>query len=155
MKNLEFLENTKSQSTWKLFGLGLITFGIYYAHYIKNTTDAINSELSVEKRISNGFINTILLICYASVLFSIIASFVEESYLINIVSDVITIASHIVIITWALKAKNRVNEYCELDSKTYMWLSGFWSFVFPPLYFNYKVNGMAENMTHPNFVVTP
>lgn len=62
----ELVGQLKSQSTWRLVFLSLITFGIYSAHYIKRQTSRLNQHLDAERRISEGLITTILISSYVS-----------------------------------------------------------------------------------------
>ena len=42
MKEMQAIQQFKDQSTAKLVGLGIITYGVYLAYYIKRQTARIN-----------------------------------------------------------------------------------------------------------------
>lgn len=155
MKNLDFLEEIQSQSTWRLFGLSVITGGIYEAYYIHKLTKQINPIVEIGKRLSNALINSIFVLCYLSVIFRIVEKFFEENMEIGIATLLIMLVTRIALITWAFKIRSRIHVHCELDKKTYMWFSAFWTFFYAPIYLNYRINCLVENMNHPDFVIEP
>ncbi len=145
MNNMDLIEKLKSQSTWKLIGLGIITYGVYFAYYIQSQSKVINSAINNDSNISPGFISSILVMSYASLAMFIAYLFVEEGHPIEGISGLVDIIVGIMLIVWGFKARNRVNAYCELSTKSDIWFHGLWTFLFTLLYFNYKVNCILEN----------
>ena len=80
MDRAKILNALRSQSTWRLFFLGLITLGIYVAHYIKRQTTQMNQYLDLEKQISHTFVNIFLILSYVSVILLIPYILVEEGH---------------------------------------------------------------------------
>ena len=78
MKN-QIISKLKYGSTWKLFGLCAITYGVYGAHYIKTKTSHINEECEVDGRISDSFVTFVIVINYVSLALFIPYFFVEET----------------------------------------------------------------------------
>jgi sugar phosphate permease len=140
----------RSQSTWTLCGLGIITYGVYLAHYIQAQSNIINSTVNDNEKISLGFIHSILSIAYISSAFFIAQLFVDDGHPIAILSGLIDLAIGIMMIVWGFKARKRVNTHCKLESKSDVWFHGFWTFMFTPLYFNYKINSILEENTEPH-----
>ena len=145
MTNSSLIKNLKSQSTWKLLGLGIITYGVYFAYYIQNQSKEINVVIESNDNISSGFISSILVMSYASLALFIAYMFVEEGHPIEGVSGLIDMIVGIMLIVWGFKARNRVNSCCNFTPESSNWFHGLWTFLFSPLYFNYKVNCILES----------
>ncbi len=127
-------------STWKLLGLGIITYAVYIAHYIKKQTAVINEHCEDNERISDTFITFIIVISYLSLGFFFAYFFVEETHPIAGISDIIEFINSVVFIVWGFKARNRMNAILSAEKKGDEWFHGLPTFLFTPLYFNYKVN---------------
>jgi uncharacterized BrkB/YihY/UPF0761 family membrane protein len=144
----KMLDELKSQSTWKLLGLMLITLGLYAAYYMKRQTRIINEYYEHEDKISEGFITFILIICYTSLLFFIASFFVDESHTIAKASYLLDRITNVSFIVWGYKARNRMNTILSAQKETINWFHGLWTFLLSPLYFNFKINKLNEETEH-------
>lgn len=148
MKEIESIRTFKDQSTWRLLGLGIITFGVYFAYYMKRQTIKINRIIDDKAKISLGFVNVILALSYVSLLFFILFVFSSEGTPLEKLSDKMgDFTGHIVsimTIVWGFKARNRINDFYVISKDDREWFHGLWTFFFSPLYFNYKVNKICE-----------
>lgn len=152
MENRELIEKLKDQSTWRLLGLGIITYGVYFAYYIRRQTDKINTHLDGNTAISNGFVNSILVMSYISAALLIPYVIVPYDHPVETVSELADRIWVIMVLVWGFKARNRVNTICSFDRYSPIWFHGFWTFLFTPLYFNYKVNKLNEySVEHAQF----
>ena len=139
------IRELKSQSTWRLFGLGFITFGVYFAHYIQRQTDIINKYCEEDDEISDVLVTMILVLSYVSILFFFAGIISREgSQILEEIQNLIDTVANIFFIVWGFKARNRVHQILEIRKYSYSWFSGLWTFLFTPLYFNYKVNELNE-----------
>jgi len=153
-KNL--IQSLRSQSTWKLLFLSIITLGIYGAHYMRNQTKSLNKQLSDDQQISNGLVLSILILSYITValiipFFVVLDENPQLDQLDQISANIDKVLS-ILILVWGFKARNRMNSLLGLsegglsvskdDTK---WFHGFWTFLFQYFYFNYKVNKISED----------
>ena len=145
MNNMDLIEKLKSQSTWKLLGFGIITYGVYFAYYIQTQSREINAAINSDDNISSALINSILVMSYASVALFIAYLFFEEGHPIEGVSGLVDMIVGIMLIVWGFKARNRVNSCCNLSTESDIWFHGLWTFLFTPMYFNYKVNCILES----------
>jgi hypothetical protein len=143
MKNQELIEELKDQGTWRLLGLGLITYGVYFAHYIKRQTSKINSRLDKDRAISDGLIRAVFATTYLSAALFLAYLFVDDDHPIAKASDVVDWLNALAMIVWGVKARNRMNSICEIDSNSKAWFNGPASLIFSPLYFNYKINQLS------------
>ena len=144
MINLSLIEKLRNQSTWRLFGLSIITYGVYFAYYIQTQTEEINGAVGDSEKISSDFVNSIFAMSYASLALFIANMFVDQGHPVEAFSSLMDLIVSIMLIAWGFKARNRVNAHCELKSEGDPWFHGFWTFIFTPLYFNYKVNSILE-----------
>lgn len=134
----------KSQSTWRLFFLCLITFGIYTAHYIKRQSQIFNQHLDEERQISEGFLGFILILAYITVILMIPGFFLNEGHLLGAISDLLDNIWGILVLIWAFKARNRMNMLLAVTKDQTHWFHGLWTFLFTFLYFNFKINSLTE-----------
>jgi heme/copper-type cytochrome/quinol oxidase subunit 3 len=77
----------KSQSTWRLLFLSLVTLGIYTAHYIKRQTRIINQQLAKKHQISEDLVSVILILAYVTVILLVPYFLVEEGHPVERISN--------------------------------------------------------------------
>ena len=140
MLHEDLIRNLKSQSTWRLLGLGLITYGVYYAHYIAKQTRIINLQLDEKSQISSDFIISILVLSYLSLALFFGYLLVDEGHPVAVISNVADRLWMLLILIWGFYARNRMNTLNSASSDGPSWFHGLWTFLFSPLYFNYKIN---------------
>jgi hypothetical protein len=145
MTNRDLIKGLKDQSTWSLLGLGIITYGVYFAFYIKRQTDKINVHLNQESAISNGFITSIFVMSILSAALFIPYLLVDSGHPIKRISDFVDRVWNVMLVVWGFKARNRMNSLCSFNNDNRNWFHGLWTFFSTPLYFNYKINRLNEN----------
>ena len=139
----------KSQSTWRLFFLSLITLGIYTAHYIRRQTKIINEHLDKEKEISEGFVTVILLLAYLTVTLIVPYVMVEEGHPVERISDSLDTVFGLLVLIWAFMARNRMNALLAATKGQPQWFHGLWTFLFTAFYFNFKINTLNDDFAEP------
>jgi hypothetical protein len=144
MKEIESIQQFKDQSTWKLAGIGIITYGVYFAYYIKKQTVKINELVGEGDRISVGFVNSILVMSYISLILFFAYLAVDDGHPVEIISTLFDRILGIMVLIWGFKARNRINSTYEITTEDKQWFHGLWTFLFTPLYFNYKINCISE-----------
>lgn len=140
----------REQSTWRLLGLGIITYGVYLAHYIKRQTRRINDEVGEELRLPEGLANFILVISYTSLAFFFMYMTVDEQHPLAQLSNLVDLVSSISLVVWGFMARNRLNRHYGFERGSRAWFHALWTFLFTPLYFNYKVNCLCEALEEPS-----
>ena len=135
-------------STWKLLGLGIITYAVYFAHYIKMQTAVINESCEENERISDSFVSFVMVISYASLGFFIAYLFVDETHPIASISGLVDFINNVAFIIWGFLARNRMNVILSAKKKEKEWFHGLWTFLFAALYFNFKVNKLNGRSKH-------
>lgn len=144
MKEFDSITSFKDQSTWRLVGLGIVTYGVYFAHYTKKQTIKINDLSGENNKISEGFVNAILGMSYISLILFFAYLAVDEGHPVAILSDISDRISGIMFIVWGFMARNRLNTAYEINKDNREWFHGLWTFLFSPMYFNYKINSICE-----------
>jgi hypothetical protein len=144
VKEIKSIEKFKDQSTWRLLGLGIITYGVYFAYYVKRQTTKINEMVDERERISMGFVNAILVMSYISLILFFAYIAVDDGHPVEKASNIFDYVLGIMLLVWGFKARNRLNSIYEISTNDKEWFHGFWTFLFTPMYFNYKVNCICE-----------
>ena len=140
MPQENLIRELRSQSTWRLLGLGLITYGVYYAHYIARQTRTINEHAPDGGKISLAFVGTIFALSYLTLGLFIGYLFIDEQHPIAVAGLVLDRVWLVLILFWGFYARSRVNVLTAAERGDSNWFSGFWTLLFTPLYFNYKIN---------------
>lgn len=137
-------EKLRWGSTWKLVGLSVITLGVYTGYFALSRGRALNILLSSDRLISERFLLVVfnLQIAAAALFFPFVL--VEEGHWIEPLSDATDLASGIAFIFWGFSTRSRMNEVLGFGSGFFVRLSGLWTFLFSPFYFNYKINQLCE-----------
>jgi hypothetical protein len=145
MKN-KIISELKYGSTWKLIGLFLITYGVYGAHYVKTKTSVINEQCQFNERISDAFINFIIVINYVSLALFFPYIFVEDTHPIAGLSGLVDFVAGVTFIVWGFMARKRLNMLLSSSKADGEWFHGAWTFLLSPFYFNFKVNKLSETV---------
>lgn len=145
------LQGLKIESTWKLLGLGVITYGVYYAYYLKTQSKKINKLDFKQNRISEDFILLFWNLSWASLFFFVFSTLISFDsnqknwyQLIYGFSNITNHVWYITLLVWGFLARNRVNSALGISRKNSEWFSGIWTFLFTPMYFNYKINKLCD-----------
>ena len=141
----DVVQTLQTQSTLKLIFLFMVTLGVYSAHYAKRQTYAINPYLGAEDTLSDGFVSALLVLAYASVLIIVPYAMVEEGHPVEGISSLLDLAYGLLFLYWAFWARARMNSLLSASKSDDRWFSGLWTFLFPGVYFNYKVNKLKKN----------
>ena len=140
----------KSQSTWRLFFLSVITLGVYPAHYLKRQTTIINQHLDSERQISEGYVNFILILSYVILILNVpyvlteegqTVVLTEEGAPVEAIINLLDWAWFFFVVNWVFMAINRMNML--LASTKFV---GLLAFLFSFLYFNYKINDLNKDV---------
>ena len=147
-KQTGLLQQLKWNSTWLLITLGLITHGIYYAHYADRQSRIINRHCPSNPipLHSLGFLYSI---SYVSTALFVVSLFFSEGSLVALLSSLSNLIFSIMFIIWGFRAQTRVNQLLGLGADNPQRIKGLWTFLFTPLHFNYKINVLAQAPERP------
>ena len=142
---IETVRRLRSQSTWRLFFLGAITYIVYWAFYIRTQTKILNESLPPERKISDGLVGAVVGLNLLSLALLLPYVVVEAGHPIELLSRLADTAASISFIVWGFTARSRMNELLDARPGTAQWFHGFWTFIFSPLYFNFKINILSDS----------
>lgn len=117
--------------------LTIATAGIYPIHRLYNNFKIIDKTTS-----STTSETYIIWIAVCLGLGGVFSGSPEES--MAIIGGVLTIASSVLYIVWAFKAKNALEEYALNTHKINFRMNGFYTFLFNVYYINYCINDLPE-----------
>lgn len=127
-------------TAWGVFGLSIITLGIYPLVWFYKRSERVNSRTN--SSISSAFINSTLALWAISFIASFGEFVVPE---IAIVSGILSLVVWILMIVWAFKMRDAIHVYVGANKKTYAWANAFLTFWLGPLYLQYKINKIIDN----------
>lgn len=125
-------------TTWAVFGLSIITLGLYSLYWIYDRSKKLNSI--TEDKISHGFMTATLVVYLASYVLSfapLIMGFGSE--MLAILEPLLSLASFVMMIVWVFMFRNRLNTITQSEGKP-TWCGPILTFFFQVLYLNYKIN---------------
>ena len=144
MQNETVVKELRSQSTWRLLGLALLTLGVYYGHYMTRQTRIINKHLPEDRKIPPNFVLTILVLGYLTLGLFVGYLFVPEDHPVAVVSDTLDWVWLLMMLFWGFYARSRMNLLTGAERGGPLWFSGLWTLLLNPFYFNYKINRLNE-----------
>ena len=71
--------------------------------------------------------------------------FVDDGHLIEELSRAVDLASVVAMLVWGFVARNRANELLGAHKGDPTYFSRLWTFLFTPLYFNYRINSISDH----------
>lgn len=140
----ELIQRLKWGSTWALFGLAVITFGVYYPFYARRQTLILNEFSPPESRISLGFINAWFVVTFTSLALLFCYFFVPDDSPWKTISNLSDRVDNVLALIWAFLARGALNRLLQSQVKTPTWFHGGWTFFFQVLYINFKINTILE-----------
>lgn len=136
------------QSTWLLLLLAFITFGVYYGHYTLRQTRALAPGLPEDKgRRLLAASYRVLIMGYASLVpvaaLLLLPLSVGTAAAVSMLGNVWLLLWLLMHSVWSVMFRTSLNGYYGFQPGSPDWFHGFWSFFFPSLYVNYKINRIA------------
>lgn len=138
-------------SAWGVFGLTLITLGIYYVYWLYTRTKRLNS--AVDNKISDLFI-MVTLVCYVINMVGSYAPFLGAELLLAptfvIANTVLSLVASILFIVWAFKVRNRIDQMTNSEKGDETWCGPVKTFFFSCIYLQYKINQNLDLLNNEN-----
>ena len=141
--NTDAIRALKLQPTLQLFVLGCLTLGLYYAHYAARRSRVMNTFLRERDRIAPSFIVLLYGVGYLSAAVFIATLFFPDHGPLADLDFALGLGWGLTLLAWSFVARNRMNRLNAARPGDPSWFHGFWTFLFSPLYFNYKINTLA------------
>ena len=132
--------NFPRQSAWAVFGLALITLGIYPYFWLYSRAKIVN-EIH-EKPISLQLVGSLIVLA----LLNYTTNFWGETMPAAIAVLVVTVVSLVIYIMVVFKFRNRLQDILTRSSGTQYKVGGIMAFFFYSIYFQYKINECSDEV---------
>ena len=154
MDREKIITHLKSQRTWRLVLLSIITLGIYTAHYIKRQTCIFNKYLDREQKISPLLVYLIMFISYERVIVLLLSVSMNQiiSEDMNFFRNLLRL---ILVIVWAFQVRNRINKLLLSSANLTLWVNRGLTFFFTIFYINYMINSLNGNSDKEEIMSDP
>lgn len=135
-------------TAWAVFGLSLITFGIYSYYWLYSRTTQLNNMSAPENRVASWLpITAVSLIAVSWILsFAPLASAdLATSTAFSGISAIISIVYIVFYIMWIFAFRKALHALSGANKGDMFWLGGIMTFFFNTIYFQYKINQIHDN----------
>jgi len=132
--------NFKRFTAWGVFGLSIITLGIYPIYWMY--TRALTVNQNHDNKISMGLLQGLVGIA----VLSFASGFLGTSSEAQMVSQLISVAYFVIYLTVLFSLRNRIQEVINSDGSAFQsHLSGIMTFFFNTIYLQYKINEAIDS----------
>lgn len=128
-------------SAWGVFGLSLITLGIYPLYWLYTRTTQLN--IHTREPISSGFVFSTLILYFMGLMGNI-ADALEWNVEITLALALAGMVGTIMFIVWAFKIRNRIHDLVGANNGDSKWFSAVLTFFLNSLYLQYKINCLID-----------
>lgn len=126
-------------TAWGVFGLGIITLGIYPIYWLYSRSNTAN-EFATNQIEKNWLVALIVILAL-----SFVSGLLGDSGAALLVGLAIQIAYIVAYVVVAFKLKSSLSEIMSGGSSETYQLSGLLTFFFSAIYFQYKINEYIDN----------
>jgi len=144
---LSFINAFTRFTAWGVFGLSIITAGLYMYYWMFSRVKNLNTGLSSEQKIPSLLTNTVIATGIIYTIFAYAPGFVDGSIVavVAMATLVFMVIYMVTYLTWLFKFRNRLNILTGAKKGDQLWLGGIMTFFFNVIYFQYKINQIHDN----------
>ena len=125
-------------STWVVFGLNILTIGLYYPYWLYTRSQIINQVQA--HKIPSNLIHTVLGLFLVSLVFSFMSGSQADNLDYKMASNLFTLIYSISALFWTFILRDRIHKMSHANQQGGYWLSGLMVVLFQMLYLQYKIN---------------
>jgi len=129
-------------SAWGVFGLSLITLGIYAFYWMISRAGILNKN--TDDKISQGFITTAIILYIVAFFGSFVDVIDPNAVGLIMAMSIVSLVSAIWNIVLIFKIRNRINAMTNSEPGSTTWMGGVLTFLFAAIYVQYKINEMID-----------
>ena len=144
-QNYALIRKLYRLNTLVFIAWGILTFGIYYAHYVKQQSFMLNKYSKASIKIPVWFIYFTFVSTYLSALMFVYFSFIDDRLIIDITSALLDLIARIAIVIWGYLAAYIVCHECDIQERHRFWFNRLLIFILTPIYFNFKINQILKD----------
>ncbi len=130
-------------STWYVFGLSIITLGLYLAYWLYTRTRTLNNLQAIEP-IGDAFITTTLSAYLLYYPIGIGEIFMEQYQGYLVFSNILSLTGSILMLVWVFKFRHRLNTFLSNNYEELSQLGPVLTFFFQVFYLSFKLNQSIE-----------
>ena len=138
MSTITELKDKIDTKTMNLVLLTIATAGIYSILWLYKNHEPIDNI--IKKKTADSTFIIWIAVCVG--LGGAFAGTGEE--IVNVLGVILTLASFVLYIVWAFRAKKGLQEYALNEHKIDLRMNGFYTFLFTVYYINYCINDLPE-----------
>lgn len=138
-------------STWAVFGLSIITLGIYNIYWLYTRTRLLN-KLKYVDPVSENFMKITTAIYVLSMPLGFIDGFLAQYPYILLLTKLVSATGTIMALVWVFMFRNQLNSFLYQSDKPTSKLGPVMTFLFQIIYLSYKVNENIELSKSGNLV---
>ena len=138
MSTINELKDKINTKTWNLVLLSIATAGIYLILWLYKNSKIISDTTKV-RLVDDVYIIWIAVCAGLSGAFANLGNVA-----LDFTSAVLSLASAVLYIVWAFKAKKALTEYALSEHKIDLRMNAFYTFLFNVYYINYCINDLPE-----------
>lgn len=143
MPNIDDLKNKVDSKTLNFVLLSFVTGWFYMLMWLYENTKNIEN-ITKRKITSSSFIIWIAVCMNISIQLQLIDAVIDAGGDLVNYASLLSIASYILWVVWAFKAKSALLEYALNDFQIDLRMNSFYTFLFGAFYINYCINDLSE-----------
>ena len=136
------IDNFTRFSAWGVFGLSLITFGIYFMYWFYTRTAKLNEFH--DNKISMKLVYTTLFIYVGYTIVSFLDESLYDNELVLVGAMVVMLAYFILYLTWVFSFRSRILDIAVEHGRADFRINPGLTFFFQALYLQYKINSYID-----------
>ena len=142
------MHNFSRFSAWGVFGLSIITLGLYYIYWLFTRTQLINRVH--HDKISDTLVYSVLGLMLVNIALSFLSGMYEQNADYELAANISSLVYSISSLFWIFAVRNRIHQMSDASQLNGYWLGGVMTFLFQVLYMQYKINEYID--THPTTI---
>lgn len=132
-------------TAWAVFGLSVITLGLYGYYWLYSRTNTLNDLSANENKIASWLPITTIAVAVVYWIMSLLPIFDPQmAGSLGIVSLVVSLTYIVLYLMWIFTFRSRLNLLSGANKGEAFWLGGIMTFFFNVIYFQYKINQMHD-----------
>lgn len=131
------VQNFSRFTAWGVFGLSIITFGIYPIYWLYSRAQVLNGFH--ERKIANGLLISLLAVVIGSFLIGFVQEAIEEFGIVDYLAIIINLLYMILYLVVLFGFRNRLSTILDTN------LNAFYTLFGNVIYLQYKINQAIDN----------
>ena len=132
-------------SAWGVFGLSIISLGLYYTYWLFTRTQIINQVQG--QQIPMGLPHTVIGLLMVNLIFSLMSGANPDNADYQQLASISGLCFNLGNLFWVFTIRQRIHRMTKAGEQSLFWLNGIFTFLFQVLYLQYKINEYIDEHT--------